>query len=459
MVLAAGISLWSQNSKARKDMESYRQVKEAARTDARAVSLGLEILKSCRNELYRSYPFLDTAFAALRFKEAERTGTMACDGRFFYFCPDFVMELYEKEPDRLREGLLHMLLHCLFLHIFPGKGVKRRVWDLACDMAAEQIIRQEAARKNRKERLEEQEDRQADLREQCLKILGEGRSVWQICGLLERESFPFSLERMEKAFSFDDHAIWYARNGQKNEEALRRTWEMIKSRAGGPGAGFGGGAGSSPGDGQDKPADMVPGRYDYRRFLKQFTRRREEMELDADSFDYIYYSLGMERYGNLPLIEPLEYREVNRLEELVIAIDTSGSCSVETVSRFLGETWKILSEKENFFRKMNVLLIQCDCCVQDAVYIHSRKEWEAYSRSVMIRGRAGTDFTPVFRYVQEQRKQGNLGKPGALIYFTDGDGIYPSEKPDYETAFVFVRKTKGMDRVPSWALRLLAEWE
>ena len=118
-----------------------------------------------------------------------------------------------------------------------------------------------------------------------------------------------------------------------------------------------------------------------------------------------------------------------------------------------------MENSKNFFRKMNVLLIQCDCCVQDAVYIHSRKEWEAYSRSVMIRGRAGTDFTPVFRYVQEQRKQGNLGKPGALIYFTDGDGIYPSEKPDYETAFVFVRKTKGMDRVPSWALRLLAEWE
>ena len=89
MVLAAGIFLWSQNSKARKDMESYRQVKEAARTDARAVSLGLEILKSCRNELYRSYPFLDTAFAALRLKGAERTGTMACDGRFFLLLSGF----------------------------------------------------------------------------------------------------------------------------------------------------------------------------------------------------------------------------------------------------------------------------------------------------------------------------------------------------------------------------------
>lgn len=56
----------------------------------------------------------------------------------------------------------------------------------------------------------------------------------------------------------------------------------------------------------------------------------------------------MEHYGNLPLIEPLEYKEVNRLEELVIAIDTSGSCDGETVRRFLEETYSILSEKENF---------------------------------------------------------------------------------------------------------------
>ena len=64
----------------------------------------------------------------------------------------------------------------------------------------------------------------------------------------------------------------------------------------------------------------------------------------------------MEQYGNLPLIEPLEYKEVNRLEELVIAIDTSGSCSKELVRRFLGETYQILSTRENFFKKMKYIL-------------------------------------------------------------------------------------------------------
>ena len=70
--------------------------------------------------------------------------------------------------------------------------------------------------------------------------------------------------------------------------------------------------------------------------------------MDEDSFDYIFYNFGMEQYGNLPLIEPLEYKEVNRLEELVIAIDTSGSCSKELVRRFLGETRRTAKKKTDF---------------------------------------------------------------------------------------------------------------
>ena len=43
----------------------------------------------------------------------------------------------------------------------------------------------------------------------------------------------------------------------------------------------------------------------------------------------------------------------------------------------------------------------------------------------------------------------------ALIYFTDGDGIYPRQKPDYETAFVFVKKTEDTRLVPDWAYKLV----
>ena len=197
--------------------------------------------------------------------------------------------------------------------------------------------------------------------------------------------------------------------------------------------------------------------YDYRRFLKRFTVTREEMELDLDSFDPVAYHYGLMYYGNFPFIEPPETREGNRLEELVIAIDTSGSCKKEIVAKFLGETRSILEEKENFFSRWNVCLIQCDSFVQDVTMIHSPKEWEAYRETIIIKGRGGTDFRPVFQKVEELRKQHVFRNLKALIYFTDGDGIYPEQKPDYETAFVFVRQTEKMNLVPKWAKKLLTE--
>lgn len=176
-----------------------------------------------------------------------------------------------------------------------------------------------------------------------------------------------------------------------------------------------------------------------------------------ESFDYIYYSYGMKHYKNMPLIEHLEYKEGHKLEELVIAIDTSGSCSAEMVRRFLQESYGILGEKENFFRHMKVYFIQCDCVIQDVVCVHSEEEWKQYCKKLEIQGRAGTDFRPVFRYVEKLRRERELKDLKGLIYFTDGDGIYPREAPEYETAFVFVKKTEGMKFVPKWARCLVAE--
>lgn len=104
---------------------------------------------------------------------------------------------------------------------------------------------------------------------------------------------------------------------------------------------------------------------------------------------------------------------------------------------------------------MKVYLIQCDSYIQDVKVIHSEEEWKAYSRNIKIRGRGGTDFRPVFQYVREQQEKKEIRNLKTLIYFTDGDGIYPQSKPDYETAFVFLEKTAKMDMVPDWAYKLV----
>ena len=182
------------------------------------------------------------------------------------------------------------------------------------------------------------------------------------------------------------------------------------------------------------------------------------MELDLDSFDPVAYHYGLMYYGNFPFIEPPETREGKpsrragyRDRHIPVR------AKKEIVAKFLGETRSILEEKENFFSSWNVCLIQCDSFVQDVTMIHSPKEWEAYRETITIKGRGGTDFRPVFQKVEELRKQHVFRNLKALIYFTDGDGIYPEQKPDYETAFVFVRQTEKMNLVPKWAKKLLTE--
>lgn len=428
-----------------------RQQEEARK---RREDLGIRILQNCRNELYSYFPYLDGAFAGLPYRPREKDRTIGTDGEYLYFSPDFLIWKYRENPRSIRRGYLHMLLHCLYLHPFygetfpPGEWKDRERWNLAWDMWVEEIIE--------REQIPDLSPGRDPIREQCFGIMrGQSLSAEKIYHMLEAGRFPYTAKELHRAFSFDDHRCWEEKKQEKKGAGTRKKWEEIRSLTGQKKQQKKKRAGTHKGSDEEEMEVRYRGKYDYRKFLKRFAVPREEVELDTESFDYIFYNLGMERYGNTPLIEPLEYKEVNRLEELVIAIDTSSSCSAERVQGFLGETYGILEEKENFFRKMKVYLIQCDSYIQDVKVIHSEEEWKAYSRNIKIRGRGGTDFRPVFQYVREQQEKKEIRNLKALIYFTDGDGIYPQSKPDYETAFVFLEKTAKMDMVPDWAYKLV----
>ena len=404
--------------------------------------LGIQILQNCMVELLSLFPQLDTACAALRYYPDPDSSGIGTDGGVIRFSPPELLRQYQGNPAAVRRGYLHMLLHCLYLHPFTGRT--GQLWDLAADLAVEQIIERTMS-----PRLTLKADA---VRMECFRMMGGSPlSVEEIYEMLERGAFPFSLEEIAAAFRFDSHALWV--QDAKSHAAGRRKWENLASSVGRGGSRAGRNAGNST------EILQVPrqGAYDYRRFLRQFTVQREEIQLDLNSFDRIFYHFGLEHYGDMPLIEPLEYQEVNRLEELVIAIDTSGSCSAETVRKFLAETYSIVSQRENFFREMKVYLIQCDCIVQSVTVIRSAEDWAESCAHITIQGRGGTDFTPVFRYVEELRRKRELKALKALLYFTDGDGVYPRERTDYQTAFVFLHQSDKMDQVPAWAARLVLE--
>lgn len=397
--------------------------------DSSQAQIGIQILEYCRNQLFLSYPSFEQALFILQWEADDRIAGIGTDGVKILFSPVWLLQKYQEDPGTVTKAYLHMILHCIYLHPFFAGKEQENLWDLACDIFVERI---------------------------CTSITGN-----EVGGHQEQELSPYRIYdtlcclkkeeqiKLEKSIRIDDHSLW--REKQTGSKAIWKKWkEVLLSMSRGKEKKKLW-AGMSPGMRQEEIRLAGRKDYDYRDFLQKYFHIREEVKLDTESFDYIFYNYGMEYYGDVPLIEPLEYQEASRLSQLVIAIDTSGSCSAAVVQRFLEETYSILSSKENFFSEMEVYLIQCDCCIQKIDVIRREEDWRKLEDKIEIQGRGGTDFCPVFRYVDQLRKEGQLKDLGALIYFTDGDGVYPEERPDYDTAFVFLKDTDSLKMVPSWA--------
>lgn len=198
-------------------------------------------------------------------------------------------------------------------------------------------------------------------------------------------------------------------------------------------------------------------RYDYKEFLRKFAVRKEAMQVDMDTFDYVFYTYGLSMYGNMPFVEPLEYKEINKIEEFAIVIDTSGSCSLELIKKFLEESYKILTSDQSFAKKVNIYMIQCDEKVQSAVNITSEDELRAYMDNFEIKGLGGTDFRPAFGYIDKLIQEKAFHQLKGMLYFTDGYGIYPNKRANYDVAFVFIEDNYTDVDVPPWAMKLIIE--
>jgi len=196
-------------------------------------------------------------------------------------------------------------------------------------------------------------------------------------------------------------------------------------------------------------------KYDYAGFLRRFSTLGENIEINDDEFDYILYTYGLGLFGNMPLIEPLEYKEVRRIREFVIALDTSQSVSGELVQTFVNKTYNILKQSESFFMRINVHIIQCGAAIQEDRKITSQEDFDNYIKTMKLFGFGGTDFRPVFSYVDELIDSHEFTNFKGLIYFTDGFGEYPQYRPDYDTAFVFCTDIAETPEVPVWAIKLV----
>ncbi|MCI9422534.1 MAG: metallopeptidase [Dorea sp.] len=414
-------------------------------------AVGRRILTVSRNELYLKMRFLDVALSSLAFVMDVGAEGLGTDGLFLYFHPQYLGGLYRENRVMVNRIYLHLVLHGIFHHITRRKGRKERLYSLACDIAAESIIDDMQHRCILKSRSLLRRETYRRLSGE-LKVLASEKVYGVLDGWALSEDELF---RLEAEFRVDDHSYWPKEDEQKKQQEIENRWQDVSQRMETEMETFSKEMSSGTGDLIGKLRVENRERFDYRHFLRKFSVLREETAVDEDSFDYVFYTYGFSLYGNMPLVEPLEWKETRKVEEFAVVIDTSMSCSGELVRKFLEETYSVLSESNSFFRRVNIHIIQCDDQVQTDQVITSEEELKEYMEDLELKGEGGTDFGPAFEYVEELMHCHAFGQLKGLIYFTDGKGAYPAKMPPFETAFVFLKDDYEDVDVPPWAMKLI----
>ena len=114
------------------------EVKSGEKNKTKLEGLAADVLDLARGRLLVNLRYMDVA---LTFHDRKvYHGSFSTDGRVLYYDPAFVLRTYRESREMLTRTYLHLVLHCVFCHPFVGPDTDRRLWDLACDMAAESVI-------------------------------------------------------------------------------------------------------------------------------------------------------------------------------------------------------------------------------------------------------------------------------------------------------------------------------
>lgn len=411
--------------------------------------LAEQVLTLARDNILVSLRFLDVALLQLEWQEKGPIGCLATNGSSVQYDARYILKLYRQDPRLVTRSMLHLLLHCIFYHSFAYDKVERELWDLAADMAVESVIIEmglpmaavdtdgEAAGKLRIWR----EDVGALTAERIYKYM-------RLNPITPRER-----QELIRLFYRDSHELW------RPAEEIQMTpqqWKKISERVKADLKAFTRNRTNTAGL-EKNLAEATRDRYDYGAILRRFTVMGEDMSVNDEEFDYIYYTYGLEHYGNMPLIEPLEYKDAKKVKEFVIALDTSASCRGPVVKSFLNKTYSLLKGSENFFTKINVHIIQCDNEVQSDTKITCDEDFREFLAHGRLQGFGATDFRPVFDYVDSLLEQGEFENLKGLIYFTDGYGIYPERMPGYDVIFAFLEEDEMRQPVPPWSMKVVIE--
>lgn len=380
---------------------------------------------------------------------------VATDGKGVYFGEKALFENAVKFGEKqIALGLCHTILHDLFLHplIKPDNA---ELYDLACDITVGYYVDYMDIPFGDRRATEQRKAVYKSI------INAFGGVTERICEAYLADKGCSETEKLKETFTVCDHSMWKDKKGGGNaaggdnnenddgdDSETEKQWVEISKRIIPM-------IGKERKDLKRKLENVTGSKRDYRKFLERFLKTSER-KTPSEDFDYIYYCYGLSMYKNVPLIERLETSDKKDYSQIVIAIDVSGSTAGEPVKKFVEEVYAICREISKR-DELRLRIIQCDLEIRSDEIIKGDKEFEEKMRNFKLLGGGGTDFRPVFERLDADRKRG--AKIRALLYFTDGLGVFPTENPDYKTCFLLYGENADEVKTPYFAYKIILDKE
>ena len=352
-------------------------------------------IRKSRIRMIMDFPFFGYLSNFLKLVETAKIKTGATDGKHYFFNPEFVSSLSDKELNFLTA---HETLHPALGHMWRGQGKNQKVFNMAADYVINGMIKD------------------ADPHENTFKMIKGGLYDKRFAGMSTEEVYDILFQEGEDGEGkepIDDHDVWEDADSESggNTEA---DWNgrVVQSAQNAQGKG------SVPALFKRLLENLTAPQKNWRQLLAEF--------VEQEVTDY-GFSPPDRRFSDSDIILPDFSETEENVKNLVFAVDTSGSITQEHFTVFLSEVVGCMAQ---FSGNVKGKLIYCDAQIaQNGVY-----DLEDAHKSMPVGG-GGTDFRPVFDWVDE-----NLENCVGVVYLTDGEGYYPDKPPHYPVLWVLTQK-------------------
>lgn len=417
-----------------------------------------EVIQLVKNKLIDQDVTVIEIMSWLKPVAVEDEVLLETDGLRLFYNPDNVISCYkERRLEQLEKRLLHILLHGILgdysaRETFPNK----KVADLAMDIRVNNLIR---ALKDKTvnsdvlsyKSLYDLYCNRPRLFEKALRSIGnvseDNHSIWDMPKLLKRIA--------------DEDGESVVNLNEEDQENLKRIWSNAANQMRSSSNSILGNIlrdndtsnnfGTDAGNMTDSYSGKEEAKGDYYEILKELFTVSEGYKEDEDTIDTIMYQYGLDNYEDVAFIEPADVQSRRKLGNLVIAMDTSGSCSGYIADQFVSETRAIISTLSRDVDFDGIYFIQADSKIQSEKYYDDIDEWNTdFDDEVSLYGFGGTSFIPVFNRCNELSDKGI--KIDCLLYYTDGEGQFPNRKPDNYKTFLVMPDTDDEENgfIPDW---------